>query len=345
MRAAAILGPRSVAKSLATFQRLTNAEWTSLIEQADVAVIFGGDGTVHRHLAKLVEVEIPVLVVPCGSGNDFARALNIRNVRDAARAWNNFAAGGKARAIDLGVISQLPSPDELMPGQLTGPAEAAPSPLDSPLASLSSARDARFQHGPDTRTHTSTAVEVSPIPIPVLAPAKASVPQPHYFCCVAGVGVDTAIARRANALPKWIRSRGGYALSAPGEFMRFAPFPVKISLNGTDTSTFQPTTLVSVANAPAYGGGMKIAPHAKLDDGKLDLCVVRGMNPFKLFCLFPTVYVGRHLGFREVEYEQTDCVRVETEVPLDVYADGDYVCQTPVEFSVAHRALKVISPE
>jgi diacylglycerol kinase family enzyme len=127
--------------------------------------------------------------------------------------------------------------------------------------------------------------------------------------------------------------------------MRFAPFPLKISRNGTDTSSFQPSTLVSVANAPAYGGGMKIAPHAKLDDGKLDVCVVRGMNPFKLFCLFPTVYFGRHLGFKEVKYEQTDCVRIETEFPLDVYADGDYACQTPVEFSIARAALKVITPE
>jgi diacylglycerol kinase family enzyme len=344
MRAAAIMGPGSVAKSLATFQRLTNAEWTSLNE-ADVAVIFGGDGTVHRHLAELVKLEIAVLVVPCGSGNDFARALNIRNVRDAARAWNNFAAGGKVRAIDLGVISPISSSDRLTPGQLTGPAEAAPFPPDSLLA-LSSARSARLQRDPDTRTHTSTAVEVLPFPSTVLAEAaEASVPQSHYFCCVAGVGIDTAITRRANALPKWLRAHGGYALSAPGEFMRFAPFPLKTSRNGADTSSFQPSTLVSVANAPAYGGGMKIAPHAKLDDGKLDLCVVRGMNPFKLFCLFPTVYLGRHLGFREVEYEQTDCVRIETKFPLAVYADGDYVCQTPVEFSVARNTLKVISPE
>src|SRR5438105_329782 len=102
MRAAAIIGPGSVAKSLVTFQRLTGAEWTSLVEQADVAVIFGGDGTVHRHLAELVELEVPVLVVPCGSGNDFARALRVRNVRDAARAWSSFAATGTARAIDLG---------------------------------------------------------------------------------------------------------------------------------------------------------------------------------------------------------------------------------------------------
>src|SRR5512146_2765989 len=90
MRAAAILGPGSVARAVTQFQRLTGAEWTSLIEQADVAVIFGGDGTIHRNLSTLVELDIPLLVVPCGSGNDFARALRIRTPRQAAaalRAW------------------------------------------------------------------------------------------------------------------------------------------------------------------------------------------------------------------------------------------------------------------
>ena len=103
--------------------------------------------------------------------------------------------------------------------------------------------------------------------------------------------------------------------------------------------------LAAVANAPAYGGGMKIAPQAKLDDGKLDLCIVRAMDTFKLFCLFPTVYFGRHLSFREVEYTQTQSVKIETEFPFDVYADGEYVCNTPVEFGVTPRVLQVIVPE
>jgi diacylglycerol kinase family enzyme len=118
---------------------------------------------------------------------------------------------------------------------------------------------------------------------------------------------------------------------------------MKISGNGT--RAFRPTILASVANTPAYGGGMKIAPQAKLDDGKLDLCIVRAMDTFKLFCLFPTVYFGRHLGFREVEYTQTQSVKIETEIPFDVYADGEYVCQTPAEFSIAQNALEVLVPD
>jgi len=173
----------------------------------------------------------------------------------------------------------------------------------------------------------------------------APAPHAHYFCCVAGAGLDAEINRRANALPKWIRSHGGYALCAPREFLRFVLFPMKVSLGDQDASPPKPTILAAFANAPAYGGGMKIAPQAQIDDGKLDICIVRAMGRFKLFCLFPTVFFGEHLGFREVEYAQTATARLETESPLDVYADGEYVCQTPVEFSVARNALKVVVPD
>jgi diacylglycerol kinase family enzyme len=131
--------------------------------------------------------------------------------------------------------------------------------------------------------------------------------------------------------------------------LKFAPLRIKILAaadNGEEvwvTRSDQPTIHAAFANTSTYGGGMKIAPQAKMDDGLLDVCVVGGIDPFKLFCMFPTVYVGRHLKIREVSYFQTAGVRVETERPLDVYADGEYVCRTPVEVSVHRAALKVVT--
>jgi diacylglycerol kinase (ATP) len=281
MRAAAILRPGSVSRAVVHFQRLTGVEWTSLLEQAEVAVVFGGDGTVHRYLAQLVELKIPLLVVPCGSGNDFARALGIKSVRDSAEAFLRFEKDGSTpRSIDLGVIC---------------------------------------------------------------AERATGAGRQHYFCCVAGVGIDGNIARRANRLPRWLRERGGYALSAPREFIRFKPFPrMTISANG-NSGTSKPTILAAVANTPGFGGGMQIAPYANLDDGKLDLCVVSAMSVLKLFCLFPTVYMGRHLGFEEVEYSQTPEVRIEAEYPIDVWADGEYISQTPVDVGISQKALKVLT--
>lgn len=106
----------------------------------------------------------------------------------------------------------------------------------------------------------------------------------------------------------------------------------------------QLTLLAAFANTPLYGDGMKIAPQAKMDDGLLDLCVVGAVDPFKLFCMFPTIYGGKHLKIREVDYWQARCARIETEYPLDVYADGEFVCQTPAEVGVSPQALIVVTP-
>src|SRR6266576_2978933 len=110
MRAAAIFGLGSSMRDLKPFQEVPHTEWEiglpSSAEGFDTILIFGGDGTVHRHLGALVRLSLPVLVVPAGSGNDFARALGLRSVRDSLGAWRKFASGGgRVRTIDLGVIS------------------------------------------------------------------------------------------------------------------------------------------------------------------------------------------------------------------------------------------------
>jgi diacylglycerol kinase (ATP) len=295
MRAAAILGLGS-ANALKSFQKDSTASWTiglpASSSDADAIVIFGGDGTIHRHLAELLKLRLPVLVVPCGSGNDFARALTLRSVRDSLAAWRKFSTGGRnVRTIDLGVITPLK-------------------------------RDATRDSNPEA---SST-----------------------YFCCVGGIGLDGEIARRANRLPRWLRAHGGYALSLPSALLGFTPQPMKILLTDSRQAlvqrSYQPTVVAAFANAPAYGGGMKIAPRARLDDGLLDVCVIRNMAKPRLLRLFPSLYFGWHLRIPEVDYFQTDGLRIETEQPLDVYADGEYVCRTPIEVNIAAQALTVLTP-
>ena len=159
-------------------------------------------------------------------------------------------------------------------------------------------------------------------------------------------------------MPRWLRGRGGYVLSLVPTIFSFAALPMKILARGDgrdlanesgveesegwSVRSDRPTLLAAFANTPMYGGGMKIAPRAKMDDGLLDVCVVGGVDPFKLFCLFPTIYSGRHLDVKEVEYFQAGRVRVETERPVDIYADGEFVCRTPIEVRVERAALRVV---
>ena len=112
MRAAAILGLGCSPKTLKPFQFDEGIEWRIGMpgpdDGVDVILLFGGDGTIHRHLGQLVKLGLPVLVVPAGSGNDFARALGMRGVRNSLAAWRKFCGGAaNVRTIDLGVITPL----------------------------------------------------------------------------------------------------------------------------------------------------------------------------------------------------------------------------------------------
>jgi len=290
MRAAAILGPGFSERDLRTFHRTQGITWLEGVpahkEEADIIILVGGDGTIHRHLPHLLRLQLPVFVVPRGSGNDFARALGLRGRKHVLAAWQKFISGaGNVRSIDIGVIK---------------------------------------------------------------AGGRNGTLSEHLFATVAGVGIDGEVARRANRLPRWLRGNGGYLFTLLPTIFQFAPFPMKITFDGktglSSESGYRPTILAAFANVPAYGGGMEIAPEAQLNDGQLDVCVIRDIDKFKLFCVFPTVYFGRHLGLTEVEYSRAQHVRVETEHPLDVYADGEYVCRTPIEISLRQKALRVVAP-
>jgi len=299
MRVAAILGLGSSTEALEPFQKDAGVSWgmglPASSAEADAILIFGGDGTIHRHLAQLVKLRLPVLVVPCGSGNDFARALTLRSIQDSLAAWQKFSTGGRnVWTTDLGVITSL-----------------------------------------DSATTRNLKPETG---------------NSFYFCCVGGVGLDGEIARRANRLPRWLRGHGGYALSLPSALLKFTPQSMKIlAADAKEPAVFversnQPTVVVAFANTPVYGGGMKIAPRAQLDDGQLDVCVVGNVARLRLLRLFPSVYFGRHLGIPEVKYFQAERLKIETEKPLDVYADGEYVCSTPIEVSIAPQVLTVLVP-
>ena len=220
------------------------------------ALIFGGDGTVHRHLPQLHQHKTPMLVVPTGSGNDFAKGLGIRSVEIALRAWQQFCAGSEAnvKEIDLGVIR-------------TG--------------------------GQET-----------------------------LFCCVAGVGMDAEANARANRMPPWLKSRGGYVLAALQSLIAFKPAEMNITTESREIR--RSAFFIAVGNALSYGGGMKVTPQATLDDGLLDICLVSKMNKLKLLCWVPTIFFGQHLRLKEVEYFQASQIRIDAERKLDLYADGEY---------------------
>jgi diacylglycerol kinase (ATP) len=287
VRAVAILGPDVSSQYLALFSgpdcQIIGHKRGEPLPSADAAIVLGGDGTLHHYLRELSRLKIPVLVVPRGSGNDFAHALGLKDERDALAAWNRFLLTGHSREIDLGIIA--------------------------PLGDLSVA--------------------------------------PRLFCNVAGAGLDSEANCRANAMPRWLRGRGGYVLAALGAIRTFSAQRFMIAaqrVGSADKTIDERGLMVAFANGPTYGGGLRIAPAADFADGQLDVCFVREVGKARLLRHLPKVFSGRHTSLSEVEYFKASHLRLETEVPLDVYADGELVCRTPVEVGVVPKALRVIAP-
>jgi diacylglycerol kinase (ATP) len=293
MRAVAIFGTKATARDLREFQ-LSGVEIVTSADLAadcpcDAALLFGGDGSMHRQLPAAVASQVPVLSVPKGSGNDFARALGLGMPGAALSAWQRFCAGANnVRSIDVGEIAFLNA--------------------------------AAGNRKPETGN--------------------------SLYCCVAGVGLDSEVNRRANLLPGWLRGHGGYVLSVPGALAAFQPPEISVELFESDgPSRIKETAmLVAFANSTSYGHGMRMAPRAQLDDGKLDVVFVRHASKLRLLRLFPTVFAGRHLKYPEIVYSQCSGLKIESERPLDIYADGEFIGRTPAEVRVRPRALRVIVP-
>jgi diacylglycerol kinase family enzyme len=103
--------------------------------------------------------------------------------------------------------------------------------------------------------------------------------------------------------------------------------------------------LTAVANALYAGGGMMLSPHAKIDDGKLDVVTAPGLNRREIVRELARIHKGGHVANPKVRIVQGKGVSIETFSPEDamrIEADGNVRGVTPVEFRVMPQALRLV---
>jgi diacylglycerol kinase (ATP) len=101
--------------------------------------------------------------------------------------------------------------------------------------------------------------------------------------------------------------------------------------------------MVSVGNNVSIGGGMRVTPDALLDDGLVDVMVVRPLSRFAFLRIFPRVFAGTHLSDPRVSVVRARSVRIEAEGVV-AYADGERMGALPVDITVHPGALRVLAP-
>lgn len=258
------------------------AESTDLLRAAisggtDAVVVSGGDGTVALALQVLAGGDVPLGIIPAGTGNDMALSLGVKDL-DADAAARAVIAG-VTRTVDLARV---------------------------------------------TRTDGSSVL----------------------FGTVLASGFDSKVNDRANRM-RWPRGHMRYNIALLVEFARLRGIPFDVELDLADGST-EPITgdlvMATIGNGRSYGGGIPICPDADLEDGMLDVTLVRPAGRLKLLTLLPRVYAGTHTTIDEVTTYRVRAARVSSP-GVTAYADGEPLGPLPVTVEVVPRALRVFTAD
>ncbi|HJP95302.1 MAG TPA: diacylglycerol kinase family protein [Pyrinomonadaceae bacterium] len=159
----------------------------------------------------------------------------------------------------------------------------------------------------------------------------------RYFLGVASCGMSTKVIERVKA------QRASFAASLLQTALRTTPIHLVVQLDDSPECRLVISNLC-VANARYFGGGMKIAPDAKLTDGKFDIISIADLSTLKLFTSAPRVYLGSHLSMPEVSHTLARKIAVRpadraVEVALEV--DGELPGRLPASFQIIPEALRV----
>jgi diacylglycerol kinase (ATP) len=159
----------------------------------------------------------------------------------------------------------------------------------------------------------------------------------RFFLGWAGAGFDAVVAGRAG-------SRGGrltYLRAVVTSVRDYRPAEVTVTRPDAE-GYYGPTASVVVCNGPSFGGGMRIAPDARADDGLLDVVRLGALGRAELIRWLPTVYWGGHLANPKISTWRATSTRITCDDPLSVQIDGELGAHTPLDVTVQPAALRLL---
>jgi YegS/Rv2252/BmrU family lipid kinase len=164
----------------------------------------------------------------------------------------------------------------------------------------------------------------------------------RYFLTIAGAGFDGEVARLVNSWPKVLSGTVMYVLGILKMLVTYRPADVEIVVDGIRQR--ERLFLIAVGNTAWNAGGMLTVPAAKADDGRLHAVIAGPLTRLETLIVLPKVFSGRHLDHPKVRQTNGLEIRVSSEQPLSIQADGESIGTLPAVFTVRPRALTVLAP-
>ena len=166
--------------------------------------------------------------------------------------------------------------------------------------------------------------------------------QSRYIANVAGAGFDAHVIRKLTHLQnKGRRSRWRYTWCIVRSFFRYKSTGVKVWVDGR--LVYNDLLLSAAIGICKYnGGGIQQLPEAVADDGMLDLSLIRPIHFWHVLFRFRYLFDGSIYRIRHILKERGSHIRIESSPEVSVEADGELLGETPLEFSVLHKAIRIV---
>lgn len=164
--------------------------------------------------------------------------------------------------------------------------------------------------------------------------------QQYYFINIVGIGLVVKIGQTTQKIKKI--GPMSYSLAALWETMRIKPNKVKLRID--DQVIEDDLVFVEVANSRYTGTSFKIAPEAKINDGLLDVILLKPISRLRILNLFPTIYSGKHIQHPEIETHRAQAITLTSTEPMALMPDGEFIGHTPATISCVPGAIQLLSP-
>ena len=177
----------------------------------------------------------------------------------------------------------------------------------------------------------------------------------RYFLGVASFGMSADVVARVKEGvpewlpikgPKWLTGRVSFGLAMLQTALKMGPTRVIVQLDD-DPARHMTVANLCIANARYFGGGMKIAPNAKVTDGKFDVISIGDLGAARILANAPRLYLGAHLSMEQVGHALATKIvacSIDDDQRIEIEVDGEIPGQLPATFQIVPRALRVRCP-
>jgi diacylglycerol kinase (ATP) len=235
-----------------------------LNESFSELIIIGGDGTINESVNGLNK-DVPVSIIPAGTGNDFVKMLNLPK---SLEEQMELAISGNVRQVDLG-----------------------------------SCNGRKFVNG-------------------------------------VGIGFDGQIVEdmKRKRVPL-LKGHAKYYYHVLSILATYKERPFQFSLDGNQQQ--DNLILMTVGNGTTFGGGFKLMPEARIDDGLLEICTIGKISGFMRFMNVHKLSNGSHGSMKSVDFHQAKAVKVMENPMLFAHLDGEQIGKPPFDIRVLEGALQL----